>query len=94
MTTYIINTSPIEIDPNRMNDALIELMHAGILIPAPVEEWPKIEDEYWYVDSASYIGCNTFENDSSDKWRKATGNCFRTESEASKFREDTLKGGK
>lgn len=54
------------------------------------EEWPKIDDEYFYIARFGEIISDNFNDCYVDRERKRTGNMFRTKEEAEKERDKIL----
>lgn len=48
---------------------------------------PKLDEWYWTVYDTGRCGNCNWDNDSIDKWRYLTSNCFKTEEEAEEHRK-------
>ena len=48
---------------------------------------PELDEWYWTVYDTGRCGNCNWDNDSIDKWRYLTGNCFKTEEEAEEYRK-------
>ena len=48
----------------------------------PIKEWPRIGDDYWFLDSEGNIYNNSWNNYIVDKNRRKLGNVFKFEKEA------------
>jgi hypothetical protein len=57
--------------------------------PAPLgEPWlPKMGERYWYLNSVGWVAHDEWWSTSTDRARRAFGNCFATEAEATAARD-------
>ena len=68
---------------DRIEQSLEELIGINYVKKAdPIKEWPKIGDDYWFLDDGGDINKTTWNNDND---RRELGNVFEFEKEAKNY---------
>ena len=71
---------------DRIEQRLEELIGINYVKKAdPIEEWPKIGYDYWFLDSGGDINKTPWDNDNLDNDRREFGNVFEFEKEACNY---------
>ena len=51
---------------------------------------PEMRDEYYYLNTFGEVSCSDWMADETDLFRFNSGNCFKTEQEVEKYKENLL----
>ena len=65
----------------------LEQLKAAKIEAEQLKCWKPNKDElYWTIISDGCVDCICWYNDGDDKWRRLTGNCFKTKEEAEEYK--------